>query len=73
MKELSLKNQLIQDIRVLNPELLAQVYHYFELLKSASTKKVKSWKSYIGCVSDREAIEQKKLIEKEFGNIEGEW
>lgn len=73
MKELSIRHQLIHDIRFLSPELLSQAYHYFELLKATKNNEKKTWKTYIGCISDKEAIAQKELIDKEFENIEGEW
>lgn len=73
MKDLSIRHQLIHDIRLLSPELLSQTYHYLELLKSTEQNKKSSWKSYVGSISDEEALSQKELIEKEFENIEGEW
>lgn len=73
MKELSIRHQLIHDIRFLSPELLSQAYYYLELLKSTDNNNKSSWKSYIGCISDKEAKSQKELINKEFENIEGEW
>jgi len=73
MKELSIRHQLIHDIRFLSPELLSHAYHYFELLKATENNRKKTWKSYIGCIFDKEAIAQKELIDKEFENIEGEW
>lgn len=71
MKELTIRHQLIQDIRLLSPELLSQSFHYFELLKSSENKGIKTWKSFIGCISDKDAKAQRELIEKEFENIEG--
>ena len=73
MKDLSIRHQLIHDIRFLSPELLSQAYHYLEVLKATENNKKGTWKSYVGCISDNEAISQKKLIDKEFENIEGEW
>ena len=73
MKDLSIRHQLINDIRFLSPELLSQAYHYLELLKATEKIKKSTWKSYIGCISDKEAIYQKELIDKEFETIEGEW
>jgi len=73
MKDLTIRHQLIQDIKILSPELLSQAYHYLELLKASENYTKSSWKSYIGCISDKEAITQKELIDKEFENIEGEW
>lgn len=73
MKDLSIRHQLIHDIRFLSPELLSQAYHYLEVLKATENNKKGSWKSYVGCISDNEAISQKELIDKEFENIEGEW
>jgi len=73
MKDLSIRHQLIQDIKILSPELLSQAYHYLELLKATENNRKNTWKSYIGCISDKEAIAQKKLIDNEFENIEGEW
>lgn len=73
MKDLSIRNLLIHDIRLLSPELLSQAYHYLELLKASENNNKDSWKSYIGCISDKEAATQKELIENEFENIEGEW
>jgi len=73
MKDLSIRHQIIHDIRFLSPELLSQAYQYLELLKATKYDKKSTWKSYIGCISDQEATTQKKLIDKEFENIEGEW
>jgi len=73
MKELSIRHQLIHDIKFLSPELLSQAFQYFELLKVSEKNKKSTWKSYIGCISDKEAFGQKKLIDKEFENLEGEW
>ena len=71
MKELNIRHQLIHDIRFLSPELLSQAFHYFELLKLSNNNK--TWRNYIGCISDKEAIDQKAIINREFENIEGEW
>lgn len=71
MKDLGIRHQLIHDIRFLSPELLSQAYHYLELLKATENNRKSTWKSYIGCISDKEAITQKELIDKEFENIEG--
>ena len=73
MKDLSIRKQLINDIKSLNPELLPQVYHYLELLKAKGINQKISLKPYIGCLSDEEAAAQIELIDKEFENIEGEW
>ena len=73
MKELSIRHQLIHDIRFLSPELLSQAFQYFETLKASENNKKSTWKSFAGCISDKEALAQKELIEKEFENIEGEW
>jgi hypothetical protein len=73
MKDLSIRNQIIHDIRFLSPESLSQAYHYLELLKASENNKKSTWQSYIGCISNKEASTQKELIEKEFENIEGEW
>ncbi|MCH8316984.1 MAG: hypothetical protein IIA88_00575 [Bacteroidetes bacterium] len=73
MKELRIRDQLIDYIRILSPELLSQAYHYLELLKSNDNKQTGNWKNYIGCISDKDAQEQKELIDREFENIEGEW
>jgi hypothetical protein len=73
MKDLSIRHQIIHDIRFLSPELLSQAYQYLELLKATKYDKKGTWKSYIGCISDQEATTQKELIDKEFENIEGEW
>ncbi|NTW31461.1 MAG: hypothetical protein HGB12_02355 [Bacteroidetes bacterium] len=73
MKELNIRHQLINDIRFLSPDLLSQVFHYFELLKFSDNNKKKAWKTYIGCISDKEAVTQKEIINREFENIEGEW
>ena len=73
MKDLNIRHQLIHDIRFLSPELLSQAYNYFEVLKATGNNKKGTWKSYVGCISDNEAISQKELIDKEFENIEGEW
>lgn len=73
MKELSIRHQLINDLKFFSPELLSQAYHYLELLKSNDNNKTGNWKNFIGCISDRDAQKQKTLIEKEFENIEGEW
>ncbi|MCX6237775.1 MAG: hypothetical protein NTY07_09515 [Bacteroidia bacterium] len=73
MKDLSIRHQLIQDIKFLSPELLSQAYQYLELLKATKNNRKSTWKSYIGCISDQEATTQKELIDKEFENIEGEW
>ena len=73
MKDLSIRHQIIHDIRFLSPELLSQAYQYLELLKATKYDKKSTWKSYIGCISDQEATTQKELIDKEFENIEGEW
>ena len=73
MKDLSIRNQLINDIRLLSPEALFQAYQYLELLKASENDKKTSWKSYIGCISDNDVTTQKELIEKKFENIEGEW
>jgi len=73
MKDLNIRHQLIHDIRFLSPELLSQAYNYLEVLKATSNNNKGTWKSYVGCISDNEAISQKELIDKEFENIEGEW
>jgi hypothetical protein len=73
MKDLSIRHQLIHDIRLLSPELLSQAYHYLELLKSSEHGTKSSWKAYVGSISNVDAVAQKELIEKEFENIEGEW
>jgi hypothetical protein len=73
MKDLSIRHQIIHDIRFLSPELLSQAYQFIELLKATKYDKKSTWKSYIGCISDQEATIQKELIDKEFENIEGEW
>ena len=73
MKEQSIRHQLIHDIRLLSPELLSQAYHYFELLKTSEKNRKKTWKSYIGCISAKEAKAQKELIDSAFENIEGVW
>ena len=73
MKDLSIRHQMINDIRFLSPELLSQAYHYLELLKATENNKKSTWKSYVGCISDKEALTQKELINHEFENIEGEW
>jgi len=73
MKELNIRHQLIHDIRFLSPELLSQAFHYFELLKFSDNNKKSTWKTFVGCISDKEAINQKEIIDKEFENIEGEW
>jgi hypothetical protein len=73
MKDLSIRHQLIHDIRLLSPELLSQTYNYLELLKSSDNSTKSSWKSYVGSISNEEALAQKELIDKEFENIEGEW
>ncbi len=73
MKDLSIRHQMINDIRFLSPELLSQAYHYLELLKTSENNKKSTWKSYVGCISDKKAMIQKELINNEFENIEGEW
>jgi hypothetical protein len=73
MKDLSIRQQLIHEIKFLNPELLSKAYHYIESLKATANNRKSDWKAYAGCISDNEAIEQKELINKEFENIEGEW
>lgn len=73
MKDLSIRHQLIQDIKLLSPESLSQAFHYLELLKATENNRKSTWKSYIGCISDQEAKTQKELVDKEFENIEGEW
>jgi len=73
MKELSLRQRLIHNIKFLSPELVPKAYHYIESLKATDNSRITDWKSYVGCISDKEAIEQKEIIGKEFENIEGEW
>ena len=73
MKDLSIRHQMINDIRFLSPELLSQAYHYLEVLKATENNKKGTWKSYVGCISNKEATIQKELINSEFENIEGEW
>ena len=73
MKEISIRHQLIHDIKFLSPELLSKAFHYFELLKVSEINRKSNWKSFVGCISDKEAIAQKNIIDKEFENIEGEW
>lgn len=73
MKEFNIRDQLIQDIRDLSPDLLIQVYQYLEMLKTDKNYKKRDWKSLVGCLSDEEAKAQEELIDKEFENIEGDW
>ncbi|MBU0764229.1 MAG: hypothetical protein KJ607_05285 [Bacteroidetes bacterium] len=73
MNESGIRHQLINDIRLFDPVLLAQAYHYISLLKNSGHKQPGGWKNFIGCISDKDAKEQKALIDNEFGNIEGEW
>jgi hypothetical protein len=73
MKELSQRQQLIHNIKILSPELVPKAYHYIESLKATDNNKITEWKSYVGCISDKEAIKLKEIICKEFENIEGEW
>lgn len=67
MKDLSIRKQLINDIKSLNPELLPQVHQYLEVLKTDKNYKKKDWKSLVGYLSDEEARAQKELIDQEFG------
>jgi len=47
MKDLSIRKQLINDIKSLNPELLPQVHQYLEVLKTDKNYKKKDWKSWL--------------------------
>lgn len=70
---MNMRSQLINDIKMLNPEMLTQAHYYMELLKTNNNPQVNTWKQFVGCISAKEADEQKNLINKEFENIEGEW
>lgn len=61
MKELSLRHQLINDIRLLSPDLLSQAYHYLELLKASESNRKNTWRKYASCISDKEAQAQKRI------------
>jgi lauroyl/myristoyl acyltransferase len=52
--------------------MLGHAYHYIEGLKKKSRKK-HALINLAGTISDKDAVEMKKIIQKEFSDIEGEW
>ena len=71
---MNIRNNIINDIQSFSPELLSQVFHYFETLKNKKKDSEQyNWKKFIRCIGDDEAKIIKNIIDEEFNNIEGEW
>ena len=72
---MTIRQEIIKDIKHLTPELLSNAYNYLENLKQIgiiSSSNIK-WQHYIGCINNEEAKMLKDTINAEFNKIEGEW
>ena len=70
---MSLRQKIQEDIKVLSPAALAQLFQYADLLKKNDQKSPKNVNSLAGILSDEDAEDMRKAIENEFNKIEGEW
>jgi hypothetical protein len=70
---MSLRQKIQEDMKVLSPAALAQLFQYAELLKNNDKKSPKNVNSLAGILSNEDAEDMKKAIENEFNKIEGEW
>ena len=70
---MSLRQKIQEDIKVLSPAALVQLFQYAELLKKNDQKSPKNVNSLAGILSDEDAKDMRKAIENEFNKIEGEW
>ena len=72
----TVKRQLITDIQNIdNAVALMQLFEFMKLVKQ-NVKPIKSnpsWLDFAGCMSDEQANDMRKIIEREFNNIDSEF
>ena len=70
---MTLRTQLINDIRTFDTEMLSFTRNFIDKLKQKSLRKKNQLKKYAGILSDKDADEINNTINEEFNSIEGEW
>ena len=71
---MTLKQQLIAEIEATDDQqILRQLFEFLQITKETESPDGHWLLEFVGCIDDEEAEQMKKLIDREFGHIEGEW
>jgi len=74
---MSIQQQIIKDVAAVteSADLKSQLYDYLQSLKSNTPQQPNKDKvlSFAGTIPDDEAEEMLKIIDDEFGKVDGEW